>query len=85
MEEIIYSTKYALLSINEYQTLNEAISKAKGYPDDSDTERYAPVEPIIDKEGNCVMEITPDVQIYHSGVIKGIQLFDNFEPLNNEL
>ena len=85
MEEIIYSTKYALLSIKDYQALNEAISKAKGYPDDSDTERYAPIEPILDKSGLCVMEITPDVQIYHSGVIQGIQLFDNFEALNNEL
>ena len=77
--------KYAKLNLNEYQALNEAISKAKGYPDDSDTERYAPIEPIMDKSGLCVMEITPDVQIYHSEVIQGIQLFDNFEALNNEL
>jgi len=85
MEDIIYSTKYALLSAKDYQSLNEAISRAKGYPDDSDTERYAPVEPILDKEGNCVMEITPDVQEQFPKIIEGIELTDTYAPIDNNL
>lgn len=85
MEEIIYSTKYALLSAEDYQAINEAISRAKGYPDDSDTERYAPIKPIMDKEGNCVMEITTDVQEQFPKIIEGIELTDTYVPIDNNL
>ena len=79
-EEIIYSTKYALLQADEYKALNQAISRAKGYPDDSDTERYAPEEPERDINNLCVMPIAGEVQENFSSIIEGVELFDNFTP-----
>lgn len=77
--------KYAKLNLKDYQSLSEAISRAKGYPDYSGTIRYAPVEPIMDKEGNCVMEITPDVQEQFPKIIEGIELTDTYVPTDNNL
>ena len=85
-EEIIYKTGYALLSAKDYKALNEAISKAMGFPDErTETYIYAPEEPIMDAKGNCVMEIGADVQKNHPNVIQGIELFDTFEALNTNI
>lgn len=84
MEDIIYSTKYALLSAKDYQALNEAISKAKGYPDDTNTVRYAPLEPFVDIDSNCVMEITTDLQENYPEVLEGIKLVESYTPKSTE-
>ena len=85
-EEIIYKTGYALLSAKDYKVLNEAISKAMGFPDErTETYIYAPEEPILDASGNCVMEIGEDVQKNHSNIIQDIELFDKFDALNTNL
>jgi hypothetical protein len=85
MEEITYSTKYALLSEKDYKSLNAAISKAKGYPDDSDTTRYAPLEPILDINSNWVMPITAEVQQDYPELLEGIKLVENYQPIQSEL
>lgn len=73
MEEIIevpmLKTKYALLSESEYLQLNEAISKAKGYPRNGTT-HYA--NPVPEK---C-MEITVEVQHELPELLLGLTLTD---------
>ena len=90
---IVYSTKYALLTAEEYTTLNESISNAMGFDLGLPTERYAPIEPILakinivyDEEGNesydtiPVMPITGHVQEYQPELLIGITLQDSYEP-----
>ena len=45
MEEATFKTMYALLSDEQYESLNNIISELKGYPDKTDTVRYAPEAP----------------------------------------
>ena len=90
---IVYSTKYALLTAEEYTTLNESISNAMGFDLGLPTERYAPIEPILakinikfDVEGNesydtiPVMPITGYVQENYPDIIKDVVLVDNYIP-----
>ena len=70
--------RYALLSEKQYKALNLAISKAKGYPDDSDTERYAPEEPERDINNLCVMPITAEVQINFVDLLANLTLYETY-------
>jgi len=71
----IVSTKYAeLATLEDYQSLNEAISDAKQYPRDS-TNIYAPeeVEPV---NGLYYMEIGAHLQATWPETLVGITLVD---------
>ena len=99
MEEIIEivevkSTKYVLLSIESYASLNEKISEAVGFDVGMPTERYAPIEPqlakiniVYDEEGNesydtiPVMPILPIIQELYPQLIQDIELHDSYEPV----
>lgn len=100
MEEIIEikSTKYVLLSIDSYASLNERISEAMGFDVGLPTERYAPVEPqlakiniVYDEEGNesydtiPVMPILPVIQELYPQLIQDIELHDSYEPVVSQL
>ena len=75
MEEIIEivgvkSTKYVLLSIESYASLNERISEEMGFDVGLPTERYAPVIPMLAKvnvqfsrEGENVVEIFDTIPV----------------------
>ena len=101
MEEIIEfvevkSTKYVLLSIESYASLNECISEAMGFDVGTPTERYAPVVPMMAKvniqfsgEGENVVEtfdtipvmpITATVQEWCSELLQGYELIENYVP-----
>ncbi len=47
IEEILYKTKYILCNETEYAELNELISAASGYPDETGTNIYAPLVPVM--------------------------------------
>ena len=85
MEEqiLIYKTMYALLTEQLYAELNLIISKAKGYPDESGTIRYAPEEPIRDINNKCVMPITSDIQENYPELLKDIKLVESYIPKSN--
>ena len=103
MEEIIEqvevkSTKYVLVSIDKYETLNHQISEAMGFDVGMPTERYAPIEPqlakiniVYDKEGNetydtiPVMPILPIIQELYPQLIQDIELHDSYEPVVEQL
>ena len=103
MEEIIEqvevkSTKYVLLSMVEYASLNEKISEAMGFDVGQPTERYAPIEPqlakiniVYDEEGNesydtiPVMPILPNIQEEHSSLLVGLTLIDSYIPYTQEV
>ena len=103
MEEIIEqvevkSTKYVLLSIDAYASLNDRISEAMGFDLGLPTERYAPVEPqlakiniVYDGEGNesydtiPVMPILPIIQELYPQLIQDIELHDSYEPVVEQL
>jgi hypothetical protein len=91
----IYKTMYALLTEQLYAELNQTISKAKGYPDDSDTVRYAPIIPEKAKaniqfadgvetfDTVCVMPITAEVQEFYPEAIEGIKLAESYTTLQS--
>ena len=103
MEEIIEqvevkSTKYVLVSIDKYETLNHQISEAMGFDVGMPTERYAPIEPqlakiniVYDEEGNesydtiPVMPILPNIQEEHPSLLVGLTLIDSYTPYIQEL
>ena len=103
MEEIIEivevkSTKYVLMSIDKYETLNHQISEAMGFDVGMSTERYAPVEPqlakiniVYDEDGNesydtiPVMPILPVIQELYPQLIQDIELHDSYEPVVEQL
>ncbi len=101
MEEIIEfvevkSTKYVLLSIESYASLNECISEAMGFDVGLPTERYAPIVPLLAKvniqftevgeEVNetydtiPVMPITATVQERCPDLLDGLDLIDSYTP-----
>ena len=95
---IAYSTKYALLTAEEYTTLNESISNSMGFDLGLPTERYAPIEPILaktnivyDEEGNesydtiPVMPILPNIQEGHPSLLVGLTLIDSYIPYIQEV
>jgi len=99
MEELIEikSTKYTLLSAEQYAVLNDRISDAMGFDTGKPTERYAPIVPQLakinvnyDVEGNesfdimPVMQITGFVQENYPDTLIGIELVDNYVPYNIE-
>lgn len=95
-EEIInegpqFRLKYALLTEEQYNNLNAAISAAKGYSVEKATQRYAPTLPqmsasILDEDeieispSLCVMPITANVQELFPDTIEGVELVDSYEP-----
>lgn len=96
-EEIIipdepqYRLQYALLTAEQYDNLNAVISTAKGYPDSSDTQRYAPAVPQMSAEikddedtvispSMCVMPITAEVQELYPEVLEGLEFVNSFTP-----
>ena len=103
MEEIIEivevkSTKYVLLSIESYASLNDRISEAMGFDLGQPTERYAPIEPqlakiniVYDEEGNesydtiPVMPILPVIQELYPQLIQDIELHDSYESVVSQL
>lgn len=101
MEEIIEqlevkSTKYVLLSMESYASLNERISEAMGFDVGLPTERYAPVIPMMAKtniqftdagEGVnetfdtiTVMPITATVQERCVELLQGYELIESYVP-----
>ena len=103
MEEIIETvevkpTKYVLMSIDKYETLNHQISEAMGFDLGKPTERYAPIEPqlakiniVYDEDGNesydtvPVMPILPTIQELYPQLIQDIELHDSYEPVVEQL
>ena len=103
MEEIIEqvevkSTKYVLLSMSEYASLNERISEAMGFDVGFPTERYASVEPqlakiniVYDEEGSesydtiPVMPILPNIQEGHPSLLVELTLIDSYIPYIQEV
>ena len=103
MEEIIEhveikSTKYVLMSIDKYETLNHQISEAMSFDVGLSTERYAPIKPqlakitiVYDEEGNesydtiPVMPILPVIQELYPQLIQDIELHDSYEPVVEQL
>lgn len=57
----IKSTKYVLMSIDKYETLNHKISEAMGFDVGLPTERYAPVIPMLAKVNIQFTEVGEDV------------------------
>lgn len=101
MEEIIEiaevkSTKYVLMSMTEYASLNERISESMGFDVGLPTERYAPVSPMLAKvnvqfsvEGENVVEtfdtipvmpITVTVQERCPELLQGYELVESYVP-----
>ena len=101
MEEIIEnievkSTKYVLLSMAEYISLNESISEAMGFDVGLPTERYAPVIPMLAKvnvqfsqNGENVVEtfdtvpvmpITSTMQELCPDLLQGYELIESYVP-----
>lgn len=101
MEEIIEivevkSTKYVLLSIESYASLNERISEAMGFDVGLPTERYAPAVPILAKvniqftevgenvvetyDTIPVMPITAAVQEKSPELLQGYELIESYVP-----
>ena len=101
MEEIIEnvevkSTKYVLLSMAEYASLNDKISEAMGFDVGFPTERYAPVVPMLAKVniqfteiGEEVVEtfdtipampITATVQERCLELLQGYELIESYVP-----
>lgn len=93
LEQVVYSTKYALLDLDTYNSLNHSISEALGFDLGLPTERYAPIEPMLakvniayDEEGNQhydtmpIMQITNYVQECLPELLIGITLQDSYEP-----
>lgn len=101
MEEIIEtievkSTKYVLLSMSEYTSLNERISEAMGFDVGLPTERYAPVVPMLAKvniqftevgenvvetyDTIPVMPITATVQDRCPDLLQGYDLLESYTP-----
>ena len=102
MEEIIEnietievkSTKYILLSVEEYETLNHQISEAMGFDLGQPTERYAPIGPqlakiniVYDEEGNETFETSPVMPIISSiqenfpELLIDLTLLDSYTPV----
>ena len=81
MEEVIekqsFKTMFAVLStLEQYTALNNAIGKAKSYPDEkSDTLNYADSNPVA-IDGTYYMEITAEVQERWPSVLEGIELIE---------
>ena len=101
MEEIIEivevkSTKYVLLSMSEYASLNEKISETMGFDVGLPTERYAPVVPMLAKvniqftevgdevvetyDTIPVMPITATVQEKFPELLQGYELIESYVP-----
>lgn len=101
MEEIIEqveikSTKYVLLSMSEYDGLNEKISDAMGFDVGMPTERYAPIVPVLAKvniqftevgeevvetyDTIPVMPITATVQERCVELLQGYELIESYVP-----
>lgn len=101
MEEIIEivevkSTKYVLLSMSEYASLNERISEAMGFDVGLPTERYAPVIPMLAKvnvqfsqngeevvetyDTVPVMPITATAQEKFPELLQGYELIESYVP-----
>ena len=75
MENYI-KTGYILFdTIDEYQSVNTAISLAMGFPDSRGaTERYSSLNPMQDVEDRYVMEISASVQELYPQTIAGYEL-----------
>lgn len=88
MEEIqeqpTFKTMFAKLnSLEEYTALNNAIGKAKSYPDErSDTNFYSDPNP-TDVDGLYYMQITAEVQEQWPEVLQGIELIENIPDVFN--
>ena len=101
MEEIIEivevkSTKYVLLSIESYASLNDRISEAMWFDVGFPTERYAPVAPMLAKvniqftdvgeevaetyDTIPVMPITATVQERCVELLQGYELIESYIP-----
>lgn len=101
MEEIIEtvevkSTKYVLLSVTDYETLNHQISEAMGFDSGKPTERYAPIVPMLAKvnvqfvevgdevvetyDAIPVMPITATVQDLYPNLLQGYELLESYVP-----
>ena len=78
MENYI-KTGYILFdTIEEYQSVNAAISTAMGFPDSKEaTERYSSLTPMQDAEDRYVMEISSLVQELYPQTIAGYELVDS--------
>ena len=87
----MFRLKFALLTSEQYATLNTAISTAKGYPSDEGTARYSQEEPAMSAEvtndksevitpSMCIMPITAEVQEFYFETIIGIELLDSYMP-----
>jgi len=74
-EQIIYTTKYALLTSDKYIELNNQISKAFGYSEGKSTARYTTNTPEI-YNNLCIMIITSEVQEKYSDLLEEIELLD---------
>ena len=91
--------KIALLQPNEYYKLNEAISKAKGYDLEKNTQRYFSMSPEIakiniqyDAEGveisydeAYVAKISADIQINYPELLEGIELHNSYVKSDSEI
>ena len=81
MEEIIdkptFKTMFAKLgSLEDYTALNNAIGKAKSYPDEkSDTFFYSDPNPTA-VDGLYYVQITAEVQESYPEVLEGIELIN---------
>lgn len=105
MEEIIEiveikSTKYVLLSIEEYEKLNHSISDAMGFDVGLPTERYANIIPMLAKinvkfteigdevvetyDTIPVMPITATVQELYPNLLAGYELLESYTPYVDE-
>lgn len=78
MENYI-KTGYILFdTLEEYNTVNAAISTAMGFPDSKEaTERYSSLTPIQDANDKFVMEISASVQELYPNTIAGYELVDS--------
>ena len=106
MEEIIEivevkSTKYVLLSISEYEMLNDRISDAMGFDLGLPTERYAPVIPMLAKvniqftdvgeevtetyDTVPVMPITATVQELYPNLLVCYELIESYVPYGEDV
>ena len=77
--ENLFKTGYILFeTIEEYQSVNSAISLAMGFPDNKEaTERYSSLEPMQDVNDKFVMEISESVQELYPQTIAGYDLVDS--------
>lgn len=83
-EQINFTPKYFVGTDESYTALNNAISAARGYPDNVGTYRYAPEEPTRDIDGNAVMLITENVQEENAEALQGITLVEGYQPFVEE-